>query len=494
MSIVRIKDVDVNLKDIGIDFELNEDQIGALNNLANFLEDPASISTTLSGSAGTGKTACTRVLLEYTRRKGDEFLITLAAPTHKAKAVLKRLAGGDQYGVTTLHKLLNLKPIVNIAEFDAKDIQFSDALDLDFVEEVKQLIIIDESSLINDILFDLIISKLGRNAKIIFLGDHAQLAPVKQDELSKVFNSVDYPGTKLTKVERQVNGNPLIKSLVILRDDYILPQDFETEISADMESGIIVHDNAKEFVKEIRDTYKEELEFNSDGLGSKVLCFTNSRVAQFNVAIRKVLGYKDVLVEGEILTGTDNYTSDRVYKDPLSKESEGYCKYGELYNANDYIVYKMENTKKSIPFYRTVDGIALTLIDTTDNLKHHMFLIDPNAEKIEYDDLASVLENLRLKAIDKTTPYKSRNSYWSAWYAINKAFVSMYDLVYDQRVVKKASLTYGYATTVHKSQGSSYDHVFVDMLDIMRCLDKNAIRSLQYVALSRARKKAHLLC
>lgn len=42
-------------------------------------------------------------------------------------------------------------------------------------------------------------------------------------------------------------------------------------------------------------------------------------------------------------------------------------------------------------------------------------------------------------------------------------------------------------------QGSTYDNVFVDMTDVNVCLDRENKRELQYVALSRAKKFAHVL-
>lgn len=42
-------------------------------------------------------------------------------------------------------------------------------------------------------------------------------------------------------------------------------------------------------------------------------------------------------------------------------------------------------------------------------------------------------------------------------------------------------------------QGSSYGEVFVDMKNINLCKDEDERRQLQYVALSRTRKDAHLL-
>ena len=53
-------------------------------------------------------------------------------------------------------------------------------------------------------------------------------------------------------------------------------------------------------------------------------------------------------------------------------------------------------------------------------------------------------------------------------------------------------LDYGYAMTVHKSQGGTFDRVGVDLGNLKTCKDKNLMRRLIYVAISRAKDVAYL--
>ncbi len=50
-----------------------------------------------------------------------------------------------------------------------------------------------------------------------------------------------------------------------------------------------------------------------------------------------------------------------------------------------------------------------------------------------------------------------------------------------------------YAMTVHKSQGSTLEHVFVDVTNFNKCRDFPTYRRLLYVAASRASVHLHLL-
>ena len=68
------------------------------------------------------------------------------------------------------------------------------------------------------------------------------------------------------------------------------------------------------------------------------------------------------------------------------------------------------------------------------------------------------------------------------------SFTTPIDFYYDGRLIRKKSFDYAYAVTVHRSQGSSYNNVLVDMRNINSCSDEAVHRQLQYVALSRTRK------
>ena len=88
--------------------------------------------------------------------------------------------------------------------------------------------------------------------------------------------------------------------------------------------------------------------------------------------------------------------------------------------------------------------------------------------------------------------YKSRSLAWKKYYQIYNSFTTPKDLFYDNRLIRRKSFDRGYSTTVHKSQGSNYNNVYVDMYDINTCTDKEQLRQLQYVALSRTRGNVYI--
>lgn len=476
MSTIKIKETNIDLATLNLGFEaLNNQQLEALNRLADFLDDDKAYSTVLSGSAGTGKSSIVRILMEYIKTNEPAVNIQLSTPTHKAKCVLNRLSNTDT--ATTLHKILGLKPDMNLTKFDVRDLTFYSSLLLDLFPGKRTIYVIDECSMINDHLFRLIVDKLGVGKdKIIFIGDGAQLSPVNQNTISMCFTGVDFPGMILTEVMRQLDDNPLLKTLVYSREHLI--KDFKSDFNDT--SGIVVHNEIKDFAKAM---HKDMVSTNyaREPFKQKVLAYTNKRVNQLNKFIRdKIFKHDAPICKGDLLMGNDTYTL-RDGQNPV------------VYNGSDYVVVQISKIKKNIPMCGDIDGYKLSLYDTVDKYIFEVFVIDPEISEVVYTRLANMQESVRLSAIDRNVKGFQRKRLWNTFYSMIRAYSLFRPLMYQGRMIRTPTFVYGYAITVHKSQGSTYDNVFVDMSDINACFDKKTRRELQYVALSRARNYAHLL-
>lgn len=507
MSIITLNNVEINLSELGINFIPNSEQMDALQELTKFVNlDSPMTTAVLSGSAGTGKTACTKILLAYLEKAEElHYHVQLATPTHKAKAVLKRLSGvTGEDSISTMHKLLGLRPNIEIVEFDASNIDF--LLEGGFLYEempMNRIFIFDEGGMIPDDLYDYMLDRLiNQNSKnlhkIIFLGDSKQLAPVGQLEISKVFSSPDLR-LNLNKVERVIDGSVILETVTELRDE---PFEVFTEIKNDT-SGILIYDEVKPFMVQLINRYKKAIE-NKSPDDVRLLCFTNKRVNQFNLAISKALGLSDLSVDGFYM-GNSNYKApyattkrSKIYKEYLkprgvSDPSKDYIPYPSIFNGADYILTHKQKTTIEIPQFRDMKGYYVEMFDVVEDKKIVLFMLDPEESKTNYEDLAFTIEALRLKAIDKAIPYFIRKNYWKYYYAIMDSFTSMYDLVYQNRIIRKADFIQGYALTVHRSQGSSIKEVFIDIDNVNLCKNKEMLRQLQYVACSRAKEYIHIL-
>ena len=507
---LTINDITLDLESLGINFIPNDGQTEALITIADFLDHNNPDRTlVLSGSAGTGKSSVTKILLGYIEQNRKlHYGVSLATPTHKAKATLKRLSGSEgKYPVSTMHSMLGLRPNVDIVEFDAKNIEF--LLDDSFLyEEIPtgMLYIFDESGMIPDDLYDYIIKVLLQKdesipTKIIFLGDAKQLSPVDQDSISRVFTAPDVQ-VNLNKVERVVDGNVILETVTELRDHSA--EIFET--ITNNKSGIIVYNDPKEFMRTLRDKYRVAIE-KGDTDDVKMLCYTNKRVNQFNYALCNALDMKDPLQIGGFYMGNSNYISpwttskaSTIYKEFLKPRgvtdpSFRFLHKPSVYNGSDYILLYKEKISINLNdrILGSVGGFYIEMLDVVEGKISALKMLDPDLPKSTYDELARSIERLRLNAIDKSVPKSVRNSFWKYYFNLQNSFTSLYDLVYEGRVIRKADFVTGYALTVHRSQGSSIREVFIDADDLKKCkLDEN-LRQLQYVACSRAREYIHIL-
>ena len=179
----------------------------------------------------------------------------------------------------------------------------------------------------------------------------------------------------------------------------------------------------------------------------------------------RYLGYKEEFVVGEILTGYDttNYLGLKIE------------------NSRDYIITSVNKTK-----YLELNAWKLGL--KSDDSAFEVVVLSKDNSEENIDNLAHKLEEFRLSAVNagKDNIYKKRvNALWSKYYDLSESFLTTFDLKYDNRIIKRKSLDYGYCISTHKSQSSQYSIVMIDMENIWRCTNKEELRQLQYVACSR---------
>lgn len=472
--IVDLDGTVINLpKDLNFHHTLNKDQLEAIDKMVEFFDSDKLVGT-LQGSAGTGKTTLVKILLKYLNMSGTDYV--LAAPTHKAKSVMSNSTSED---VVTLHSLLNLRPDIEIEKFNAKDLKLNRA-DSSFAKKFEDpipyrgVVIIDESSMINDELYEYILQSVKKNkSKILFIGDSAQLQPVKQDTLSKVFTKTDY-NYKLTIIERQKDDNPILDYLSILRDKKM--NNF-LEVG-DKEKGLTVLTSVTQLLQH----YKDNVKFN-DPFNARVLTFTNKMTEVYNKYIRsKVYGITEEYVVGDLIMGYDT----KMINDTVI-----------IRNGYDYVITDVEKVNIHLPNFATLPGYRLTFYDPSDEFTtiETIEVLSKQLPKYIYQALARTLELFREMALVYRANKKETISkqYWRKFYALDGAICSPEPLEYDNRLIKKKLIDYGYAHTVHKSQGCTYKNVYVDMQDILNCGDDDVTRQLQYVALSRATNKVNLL-
>lgn len=148
----------------------------------------------ITGGPGTGKSTITNAILKISEQLTSR--IMLAAPTGRAAKRMSEITGKK---AQTIHSLL---------EVDFKNGGFKrnaeNPLECD-------LIIIDESSMIDTMLMYQLLRAVPTNARVIFVGDINQLPSVGPGNvLQDMIHSMQLPVTTLNEIYRQAQGSQII--------------------------------------------------------------------------------------------------------------------------------------------------------------------------------------------------------------------------------------------------------------------------------------------
>ena len=463
-----------------------KDQVKAYNGLIDFINKPYDENDSrraLIGAAGTGKTYLVKALIENCSLSYS--LIGLSAPTHKACRVLNESINLPNLKSNTLQSDLGLKLNFNIDNFDINRPPFDPRGRIKIGDY--SLYIVDEASMIPQGLKIFLENTCKSNqCKIIYIGDATQLAPVGELYSSAFKGVTSYT---LNEIVRQNEDNPIRPLLDMLRYDvnhktfsflnYIIRN--KSKFNDDNTMGYAVC-TPNEFQQMVYNNFSdEELTQNTDY--AKIIAFTNNCVSNWNKFIRHII-IKDA--EKSVITVNDLILS---YTTIVNQFNSCVIK-----NSEDYILKEVVNythPKYDIKGF-LVKFIAIHGGTTTSPL----FVIDhadPNSI-MNYINTSNRMINEA-----KTASSSIRSNKWKEFYEFKETCLLLADIIKPNGdILFKRDLDYGFALTAHKSQGSTFDTVLVDVNDIVYnkygqpYSNAEEINRRLYVACSRAKNKLYL--
>jgi len=403
----------------------------------------------LSGSAGVGKTFLTIKIIQELQKNNFNTVVT--APTHKALSVI-----GDslkKYGIKgvklrTLHSFLHLK--MDIEEETGKKIFVPNTEKKD--KEYAGVLIVDESSMIGNDLFDYINDEIQskRVGAVLFVGDPYQLPPVNSEKNSIFTLQQSY---MLKQVIRQKEDSYIITIATKIRD-CIINKDFSHSINsffASQMEGLEIFDDRGAFLSAFYGTGHN----GWDNKNQIIADYTNDSVNFYNKVVRdeywRVKGnhHPKQLEVGDVVIFQDSYLAG----DEIRFDNGSVAKIKKCSKALDK-KYKWE-------YWLCVDEYG------------DEFKVMSNESNPTY---MNMLEG-KIEIAKNATPGFARRNSWVDYYKLKERY---------------ASIKFNYASTIHKLQGSTYETVFIDIRKMQNLyrysenVEKEFLYRLLYVAVTRA--------
>ena len=451
--------------------ELSNDQKNAITNVQNFLDDADAFDAYITGQAGTGKTTVLNEIVAMCLKAHIPTVV--CAFTHKAAGVLREKLP-EEADIRTLHSFLKKRPGINE---NAKSIKALQTTTQFGQPEPIKLLIVDEYSMVGE-SDAMSIGELQDpeyegipQMKVLYVGDYRQLDAIKGTSpisdnvkrLRKAANgkkSLEYY-YELTEVQRQGAG-PLLDTICEIVD------------MIDGKSELHKLEPNEEFHRDV-DIIAEHNPYED----SIILAYTNKRVEELNlIAFNKLKGSADETNE----RWSPTLRAELVYHGDTTNPSEVLTHSGPLVLDSKYKTLEHLHTMPDIQFGRfTIEGETKTIAYV---FGHYQY-------KLKMEELAQIAAESN-NSIDHHSPaaYCKQNPHSKECRKRAKAWRDY--LTFKECVM---CVDYPYAQTIHKSQGSTFEKVYIDNEDLKMLLVKGQIEmylKLLYVGVSRASDKVYL--
>lgn len=425
--------------------DLNSEQFAAYNDLIAWLNDPISRIALVEGKPGTGKTFLLKYVISTYKKRA-----IFTAPTNKATKVLEATLTSKDYApdTCTIYSLLGLQIS---KEGEVKEVK---AQKEDINISRYSLVVLDEGFMVNANLKKYIDIALENNPKVklLILGDSYQIPPVGENK-STIEQYFDKPEDKnlrikLTKVMR--HGGDILAVVDQIRTAIDKPFSYKLPFLADywqtFEKDVYVvsqEDMVKDIMKHI------EVAGNFDGC--KAIGWRNVTIDYLNAQVRSKLypeshklHYWEIGDEVTLTAPAKDFVEDKIL---ATTDETG------IIESVDYV---------SHPSISGFDAAKLTVLLSNNNIVV-LYAIAPYDKERWTKLLSKSFKEAQIRVM-------TWKNYWE-----------LHDQVHYVR--------HGYAITAHRSQGSTYNKVYVNLNDILR--NQNRVESLQclFVACSRAKDK-----
>lgn len=419
------------------EYNLNEGQKAAAEGFFQFLFSDEK-ELIISGGGGVGKTYTMGYLIDETMRRYFEMCkllgiepefdaVDMTATTNKAAEALSL---ATMRPTSTIHSFLNLK-----VKDDFRSGKSILTRGRDWHPHKRKILFVDECSMIDPAL-DQERQDATLDCKIVYVGDHCQLAPVGYSQ-SPIYNR-RLPFFELTEPMRNAGQPALIQVCNQLRKT--------------VETGVFEPIKIVPGVIDLLDDAQMEKQIDIDFLNSnhqnRILAFTNNRVIEYNDHIRQLRQLPYEFTVGEFLVN-----NSAVHLEAAMLPAEKEIEILDMRDPEEIQIGEQDGQPIIMIIHRST--IRTSIGDVHKNI--------PIPEDRKFHQ--------------ELMKYYSRLKNWNRYFHLKNFYPDL-----RQRD----------ASTIHKAQGSTYEMAFIDLANISTCNIPSQVARMLYVAFSRARNRIYL--
>ena len=453
-------------------FQLTTDQQNAIDGILRDIRSPDA-HPVLCGYAGTGKTVTTAALVQELVSRNNR--VVVATPTHKARSQVEKAlknCGAKGFEAVTVHRLLGLKQVRNkqtgkesfepdkngnnmLTKATKWDPDTSRVVDIDPVDTI----IVDETSMLSSELYELLLREAGKRP-VIFVGDDRQLLPVGEEQVCRAFTE----GTSMYRLTEVLRHDGAILNLATATRQ--LPLGRAVFSTAEGGGSRVQAYRSREHWREAALDFAASHEAMSDPDYCRVLAWTNEAVDKLNTQIHHRRYGIDApqFVEGMTCVTVDAIPSPDGDV-PL------------LNSTLDVLIEEAEFQLHHFPGEPTIDEPwetwKLTVTVPPASFPVTFRVIGINHQKRWQQSLRDIAVQA------KAASGRDRSDLWEEYFK-RKDYVGK---------LQPAS-----ALTIHKSQGSTFQHVFLHWtIDGFSSAPTALQNQLAYVGITRASESLHVV-
>jgi exodeoxyribonuclease V len=406
-------------------------------------EDPVSQPFFIvKGYAGSGKTWFSGHLKSvFAAHPNKPTTIVYAAPTHKAASVASEFLDAD---VCTLASILNIK-----VSDDDEELTYTlpDTLP---VFAPNTLLQIDEASMLSTQYLEFLIKVVETfGLRVLFFGDPAQLPPVGEIR-SPVWKIVEDDTHQITLFDVKRYSGELLEFATEVREavfSSVKRKNFNP-------FGVTARDKLKVSYS-LEHTLAAHAEEFRDG-ATKLVAWRNREVDAAADFLRKCLGFNDEYAVGE-LYALRGITVDTSGTEVGFTEAEVKIEHREADKHYEYEGHRIPSLRLFV----------------TGAFSSTIRVVEPGCESF----LSEALSKMARRARGTKDRY-ARSAAWKSFWKMKNSFA----------ILKSA-----YSLTTHRAQGSQYDHVIVNVKDILSNPTRTEAFRCLYVASTRSTNRITLV-